>query len=626
MRRFLRFSFVFSLWTAILMAAPVYLSGRVTTPDGATIAYHVRDAAGPNLVLIPGSWGDYRVYDRLVEKLDPHLRVVIVELRGHGQSQPPTLTPSMGLFAEDVLRVTDALQLDRFFVGGHSIGGMLAIEIGGRRPAQVAGVISLEGWAHHTVQKDAFGADKAPLLTAAEEAQNKANRARVLGKLTAQETAAFAAVWRSWDGGPILESIAAPVLEVWGDRGQPRPSRKTMHIPERGNIELVWMAGSSHSLLIQRPGEVAAAINGFVSRQPEARKMFAAPGLRIAGETADFGALPRVEAELITIYRAVEGKTGFNMHPYIAFHDGRFWAMWSSNKIRDLQAGQYVRYATSVDGVKWSESALVTPSEEAANFRYFARGFWQRDGELIALAARDEAVRPLFGPGLELRGYRWTGSGWSEPFVVAKDTINNFPPGRLANGKWLMARRDHKMRSSMLMGGARSTEDWTTLEMPKPETDTVLDEPVWWTLPNGMLSVAFRDGGKSRRLYRSFSRDGGMRWDPPLKTDFPDAMAKFNVLRLSSGWYAMASSPNPNGKRIPLCLSLSKDGVVFTRMGVLREAPTMYRYGGKEPGYAGYHYPQLLEKDGDLYIIHAENMEDIRLLRIRRAELERLAR
>jgi len=106
-----------------------------------------------------------------------------------------------------------------------------------------------------------------------------------------------------------------------------------------------------------------------------------------------------------------------------------------------------------------------------------------------------------------------------------------------------------------------------------------------------------------------------------VQTDFPDATAKFNVLQLSDGRYAMVSNPNRSGKRIPLVLSLSSNGVVFDRMLILRDKPTMYRYAGKDLGYAGYHYPQLLENGTYLYIIHSENMEDIKLLRIALTDL-----
>jgi predicted neuraminidase len=183
----------------------------------------------------------------------------------------------------------------------------------------------------------------------------------------------------------------------------------------------------------------------------------------------------------------------------------------------------------------------------------------------------------------------------------------------------MMSRRDHKMRISMLVGDLGK---WRAV----PVGGSGLDEPIWYALPDGVLTAVFRDGNRSRRLFRAFSRDGGGTWTTPVKTDFPDAMAKCNVLRLRSGLYVMASNPNPSGVRIPLSLSVSRDGRMFTGQAVLREAPTVYRYGGKDPGYAGYHYPQLLEHSGYLYVIHAENMEDIVLLRVPLGAVERLAR
>jgi len=251
-------------------SAPEYQTGTVTRPDGSQIAYYVRPGSGPSLVLIPGSWGDYRVFDRLVAGLSPSLRVVIVELRGHGRSRPATLNATMEGFADDVLSVADALVLRRFYVGGHSIGGMLAIEIAGRRPGQVAGAIAMEGWTHHQVAAEAFGGNAANTLTPEQEKVNAENRQRVRSRLTQAEIDAFTSVWRRWDGFPILESTATPILEIWGDRGRPRPSRELMRIPLRPNIELVWMPGASHSLLIQCPEEVARATNAFIARTESA--------------------------------------------------------------------------------------------------------------------------------------------------------------------------------------------------------------------------------------------------------------------------------------------------------------------------------------------------------------------
>ncbi len=242
------------------------LHGTVATPGGGRLGYHVRGGRGPTLVLIPGSWGDYKVFMDVLRRLDRSFHVVIVELRGHGDSQPPTIDGSMESFAADVLRVTDALDLDEFYVGGHSIGGMVSIELLKQRPQAILGAISIEGWTHHRVAKEAFGGTITSTLTPEQEKKRQANRARVLRGLTEQQIKAFASVWRRWDGSAILEHTKRPVLELWGDRGKNPPSREAMRIPVRDNIELVWLKGASHSLLIERPTEVARRINAFVAR------------------------------------------------------------------------------------------------------------------------------------------------------------------------------------------------------------------------------------------------------------------------------------------------------------------------------------------------------------------------
>ena len=248
-----------------------FLAHSVPLPEGGQLAYYTREGEGPNLVLIPGSWGDYRVFNHLVEFLDRDLNLIIVELRGHNGSQPPSTNCSMELFAEDVLRVVDAIGLKRFYVGGHSIGGMLPIEIAGRRPEQVAGAIAMEGWTYWEVQREAFGTGPDTTLTPEQDVERKANRARVYDTLTKEQISSFASVWRRWDGYPILKTTPVPILEIWGDRGKPQPSRQSMRIPDRPNIDLVWIEGASHAMLVQRPDAVAEAVNAFIHNIEESQ-------------------------------------------------------------------------------------------------------------------------------------------------------------------------------------------------------------------------------------------------------------------------------------------------------------------------------------------------------------------
>ena len=55
-------------------------------------------------------------------------------------------------FAEDVLLISDLAGLQRFYVGGHSIGGMVALEVGRASPGRVKGIVSVEGWTDYRVQ------------------------------------------------------------------------------------------------------------------------------------------------------------------------------------------------------------------------------------------------------------------------------------------------------------------------------------------------------------------------------------------------------------------------------------------------------------------------------------------
>ena len=143
----------------------------------------------------------------------------------------------------------------------------------------------------------------------------------------------------------------------------------------------------------------------------------------------DFERLPRVPSEhaVISDVRAAGSSPlvldhkqgGVNQHNYLAYHDGKFWAMWSDGPGIEDRVGQRVKYATSRDGLKWSAPQFLTPvppnsgpdsphygTRTDKGMRYISRGFWKRDGELLALASLDEAAG-FFGPSLELRAFRF---------------------------------------------------------------------------------------------------------------------------------------------------------------------------------------------------------------------------
>lgn len=345
--------------------------------------------------------------------------------------------------------------------------------------------------------------------------------------------------------------------------------------------------------------------------------------------TIDFSHLPRVPSRhaIVSDYRREGVEKAVNQHNYLVHYAGRFWVMWSDGPGREDRVGQRVKFSVSADGLAWSKPQYLTPEPTGSGpgtkyygqrtnkgFRWIARGFWQRAGELLALCALDEAGK-FFGPSLELRAFRWEAkaASWNDAGIVYKDAINNFPPKRVPTGAWMMSRRTHDYKKAIvhfLVGGTEALNAWKSFPVLSSDQGLAAEEPYWWVLPDKNLVALFRDNRRSGYLFRSFSTDNGRHWTPPVRTNFPDARSKFNGLRMSDGRYVLVSNANPR-KRDPLVLSISDDGLVFNQM--------FYLAGGRHVDY-----PHVIQHDGYLLVAFATNKLTVEVLKIRISDLKGL--
>jgi hypothetical protein len=362
--------------------------------------------------------------------------------------------------------------------------------------------------------------------------------------------------------------------------------------------------------------------------------MLSGPWLPENPHQLDFAALPRVPGLHVVINdvaakdrdpaRLDKKSGGVNQHNYLAHHDGRFWAMWSDGPGIEDRVGQRVKFATSPDALKWSPPQYLTPvppnsgpgsphygTRTDQGMRWISRGFWKRDGELLALASLDEAAG-FFGPSLALHAFRLQSDGsWQKAGVVFDDTINNFPPMKLRTGDWMMSRRMHDYKTSgvhFLVGGVKSLGDWQSFPVLGSAAELKAEEPDWWILPDHTLAAVFRDNRRSGFLYRAFSTDDGRTWSTPVRTNFPDATSKISGLRLRDGRYVLVSNPNPK-RRDPLTLSISNDGLIFTKMLCL--------VGGRHIDY-----PHLIEHGDSLFIAFAGGKQSVELLKVRLSDVD----
>ena len=355
--------------------------------------------------------------------------------------------------------------------------------------------------------------------------------------------------------------------------------------------------------------------------------------LKLQGGGADPDRIPFMELPRLTAEHAVisdvryRGGTWIHQHAYLARFADHYWAMWSDGPgvPRDGvseeahfnvvpghdQAGTRVSYATSEDGVTWSEPGDLSGPPRIQGYGWIARGFWVRDGQLLALASHFHA--PGYpGLGLSLEAFRWDdGAGeWVAHGQVMDDAMNNFPPKQLPDGQWMMTRRDHQRQVTVMVGGVESFDRWVVHPMARYDGEGRPEEPYWYTLPDGQNIVALiRDNGGSKRLLRTFSIDNGSSWSRLIRTNFPDARSKFFVLRTSRGYYVLVSNSNPT-RRDPLTLAISPDGLVFDQL--------YYLVGGRHVDY-----PHIIEHNGHLLIAFSGAKQTMETLKISLADIDR---
>lgn len=103
------------------------LKKSVPLPNGQSLAYvPMGDPAGPAVVLIHGYTDSARDWVPLLPYLSPRLRLILVDLRGHGRSGKPECCYTRLDFAYDIKLLLDALGVQQADIVGHSMGSFIA--------------------------------------------------------------------------------------------------------------------------------------------------------------------------------------------------------------------------------------------------------------------------------------------------------------------------------------------------------------------------------------------------------------------------------------------------------------------------------------------------------------------
>lgn len=266
------------------------------------------DAGTVDLVLVHGWCCDRTAMTSLRERLEQRHRVVTLDLRCHGQSQdfdedgsvgagarradllppaPGTVATTIDEFGQDVLAVCAAERLRSPVVIGHSMGGLVALEVlGGAdsprraapgRPWQPAGAVLLDPapiarekgkafWAEQVapVSRDHTGdlrREFARSLLLPTDRADYRSVVEVMASVHPEVAAGGANAMATFDGAAALGELADPVLVIHAASAERGLEQL---VPDRRLLTLGRTVGSGHFLHVEVPDQVIPMITRWL--------------------------------------------------------------------------------------------------------------------------------------------------------------------------------------------------------------------------------------------------------------------------------------------------------------------------------------------------------------------------
>jgi 3-oxoadipate enol-lactonase len=262
-------------------------SKRIKSGD-AEIAYWVL-GAGPPAVLLHPFPANHEFWLPVAEALATRYRVILPDLRGHGDSGIGEGAATMEKHAADFAKVMDAAEVARAPMIGVSIGGYALFELWRRQP----GRISALGFFNTKAPADSTEA-RAARLQAAEDVLQRGTEAfletmipKLLGKSTREtrpdlvdgalrimrktSPQAIAKLQQGMaerpDSVATLKTIRVPTLIVTGDEDQLTGVSEAQLMHQHiGGSELRVIPKAGHYVVWEQPAEAVKVLRQFLDR------------------------------------------------------------------------------------------------------------------------------------------------------------------------------------------------------------------------------------------------------------------------------------------------------------------------------------------------------------------------
>jgi pimeloyl-ACP methyl ester carboxylesterase len=248
--------------------------------DGLSLYYEQAGSGDPPLVFIHGWCCDHSFFQPQFDHFKASHTVITLDLRGCGGSDRPEHGYEIPSLADDVACLCVELGLSKPVIVGHSLGGMIAIELAARYPSLPGAIIALdpgpidplpgarhlfEGFIAQLEGPDGDAVRRAYIEALFLPTDDAERRRGIVETMCSVPTKVAVAVLRgviAWNGVGALLLCRVPLLVVTTvPKGSNAPDRLLALKP---NIHTGVTVGSGHFHQLEVPEQVTPMIEKFV--------------------------------------------------------------------------------------------------------------------------------------------------------------------------------------------------------------------------------------------------------------------------------------------------------------------------------------------------------------------------
>jgi long-chain acyl-CoA synthetase len=229
------------------------------------------DGAEETLIFVHGYAGCAETWEYQINHFGHQYRVIVPDLRGHGQSDAPFSDYTMPEIVEDLDTITDELEISEpFILVGHSFGGSICAEFAAAHPEKLKHLVLIATAGEYPLPNSAALLSRIPVgvfkpfwrFRPRWNAEIHVMKRMMLNNM------------RHWKGWEILETIRTPTMLIIGERDHYFPRRVFEQVKDSvPGAEVIDIGASKHKVQLERHEAVNRAIERCIQHVDPAKRI-----------------------------------------------------------------------------------------------------------------------------------------------------------------------------------------------------------------------------------------------------------------------------------------------------------------------------------------------------------------